>query len=137
MKENLPQRQTENYIFNYRQQRFSINLKKSMGLLCVSVVLIFIVSLAIQAQSINQNFPTPVTSNEISGTIKARDLGDARLTTYFYAFNGRKGDVFINVVTKNLDGDIDIFTADNLRPLTKITVYSDNPDSETGRVVYL
>ncbi|HEY0459553.1 MAG TPA: hypothetical protein VGC97_10480 [Pyrinomonadaceae bacterium] len=108
-----------------------------MGLLCVSVVLIFIVSLAIQAQSINQSFPTPVTSNEISGTIKARDLGDARLTTYFYAFNGRQGDVFINVVTKNLDGDIDIFTADNLRPLTKITVYSDNPDSETGRVIYL
>jgi hypothetical protein len=137
MKENLPQSQTENYIFDYKQPRFSINLKKSMGLLCVSVVLIFIVSLAIQAQSINQSFPTPVTSNEISGTIKARDLGDARLTTYFYAFNGRQGDVFINVVTKNLDGDIDIFTADNLRPLTKITVYSDNPDSETGRVIYL
>src|SRR5215207_4877356 len=102
MKENLPQRQTENYIFDYRQPRFSINLKKSMCL-CVSVVLIFIVSHVIRAQSINQNFPTPVTSNEISGTIKARDLGDARLTTYFYAFNGNQGDIFINVVTKNLD----------------------------------
>ncbi len=89
------------------------------------------------AQSTNQSFPTAVTSNEISGTIKARDLGDARLTTYYYLFNGKQGDVFINVVTKNLDGDIDVFTADNLRPLTKITVYSDNPDSETGRVIYL
>ncbi len=89
------------------------------------------------AQSTNQNFPTAVTSNEISGTIKARDIGDARLTSYFYVFNGNQGDVFINVVTKNLDGDIDIFTADNLRPLTKIRVYSDNPDGETGRVIYL
>jgi hypothetical protein len=88
-------------------------------------------------QSTNQSFPTPISSNEISGTIKARDLGDARLTSYFYVFNGNQGDVFINVVTKNLDGDIDIFTADNLKPLTKITVYSDNSNGETGRVVYL
>jgi hypothetical protein len=89
------------------------------------------------AQSTNQNFPTPITTNEISGTIKARDLGDARLTSYFYVFNGNQGDIFINVVTKNFDGDIDVFTADYLKPLTKITVYSDNPDSETGRVIYL
>jgi hypothetical protein len=92
---------------------------------------------AVSAQSTNQNFPTAVTSNEISGTIRARDLGDARLTSYFYVFNGSQGDIFINVVTKNLDGDIDIFTADNLRPLTKIRVYSDNPEGETGRVLYL
>lgn len=91
----------------------------------------------ISAQSTNQSFPTPITSNEITGTIKARDIGDARLTSYFYVFNGNQGDIFINVVTKNLDGDIDIFTADNLKPLTKIAVYSDNPDSETGRVIYL
>lgn len=63
---------------------------------------------AIYSQSTNQSFPTPVTSNEINGTIKARDLGDARLTSYFYVFNGNQGDIFINVVTKNLDGDIDI-----------------------------
>lgn len=105
-------------------------------ILCVLCVLCG-ANLFAKAQSTNQNFPTAVTTNEISGTIKARDLGDARLTSYFYTFNGNQGDVFINVVTKNLDGDIDIFTADNLRPLTKITVYSDNPDSETGRVVYL
>ena len=88
-------------------------------------------------RGLTQAFPTAITSNELSGTIRARDLGDARLTTYFYVFNGKQGDVFINVVTKNLDGDIDIFTADNLKPLTKITVYSDNSDSETGRVIYL
>lgn len=92
---------------------------------------------AVFAQSTNQSFPTAVTSNEISGTIKARDIGDARLTSYFYVFNGNQGDIFINVVTKNLDGDIDVFTADGLRPLTKIRVYSDNPEGETGRVIYL
>lgn len=90
-----------------------------------------------QAQSINQNFPTPITSGEISGMIPARDIGDARLTSYFYVFNATQGDVFINVVTSNLNGDIDVFTADNLRPLAKITLYADASDSETGRVIYL
>jgi hypothetical protein len=105
-------------------------------ILCVLCVLCG-ANLFVKAQSTNQSFPTGVTTNEINGTIKARDIGDARLTSYFYTFNGNQGDIFINVVTKNLDGDIDVFTADNLRPLTKITVYSDNPDSETGRVIYL
>jgi hypothetical protein len=91
----------------------------------------------VQAQSINQSYPTPITSNEISGKIAARDLGDARLTAYYYAFDGAQGDIFINVVTSNLNGDIDVFTADNLRPLTKITIYADASDSETGRVIYL
>lgn len=90
-----------------------------------------------QAQSINQSYPTPITSSEISGQIVARDIGDARLTSYFYTFNAAQGDVFINVVTKNLNGDIDIFTADNLRPLSKITIYADASDSETGRVIYM
>lgn len=98
--------------------------------------LVFCVS-PLFAQSTNQSFPTPVTSNEINGKIPARDIGDARLTDYFYVFNGNQGDVFINVVTKNFDGDIDIFTVNGLRPLTKITVYSDSSDNETGRIVYL
>jgi len=91
----------------------------------------------LNAQSTDQSFPTAITANEISGKIPARDIGDARQTGYFYVFNATQGDVFINVVTSNLNGDIDIFTADNLRPLTKITVYADASDSETGRVIYL
>ena len=90
-----------------------------------------------QAQSSDQNFPTPVTTNEVAGTIRARDIGDARLTTYFYAFNGSQGDVFINVVSKNFAGDIDVFTADGLRPLTKMVIYPDATATETGRLVYL
>lgn len=90
-----------------------------------------------KAQSTNQNYPTAITTSEISGKIAARDIGDARLTSYFYIFNGNQGDVFINVQTSNFNGDIDIFTADNLRPLTKITIYADLSENETGRVVYL
>ena len=93
--------------------------------------------LTAQAQSTNQNYPTAITTNEISGKIPARDIGDARLTSYFYIFNGNQGDVFINVQTSNFNGDIDVFTADNLRPLTKITIYADVSGNETGRVVYL
>ena len=97
----------------------------------------FCLSYCANAQSTDQNFPTPVTTNEIVGTIRARDIGDSRLTTYFYAFDGEQGDIFINVVTKNLSGDIDIFAADGLRPLTKMVVYSDADNSETGRLIYL
>lgn len=92
---------------------------------------------AASAQSADQNFPTPITANEITGIIKARDLGDSRVTTYFYEFDGGQGDIFINVVTKNLSGDIDIYTADGLRPLTKMVLYADSEFSETGRLVYL
>lgn len=88
-------------------------------------------------QSSEQTFPTAVTSKEIVGQIKSRDIGDSRLTTYFYAFDGVQGDVFINVVTKNFNGDIDIFTADNMRPLTKMVIYADNGLNETGRLIYL
>jgi hypothetical protein len=89
------------------------------------------------AQSQNQSLPTPVRTSEINGAIKARDIGDPRLTSYFYAFNGAQGDIFINVVTKNFNGDIDVFTVEGLKSLTKIVVYSDSPDSETGRLIYL
>ncbi|MEP6704643.1 MAG: hypothetical protein ABJB34_07545, partial [Acidobacteriota bacterium] len=59
------------------------------------------------------------------------------LTSYFYQFDGDQGDVFINVVARNFAGDIDVFTLNGLRPLTKIVVYGDFGESETGRVIYL
>ena len=89
------------------------------------------------AQSSDQTFPTPITTSEIRGQIRARDIGDPRLTTYYYLFNGNRGDVFINVVTTNLNGDIDVFSAEGLNPKTKITIYADTRQSETGRVIYL
>jgi len=89
------------------------------------------------AQSSLPEFPTPVTSNELSGIIKAREIGDSRPTTYYYWFDGGQGDVFINLVTKNFAGDIDIFLQTGLKPLTKIVVYPDFGEVETGRVLYL
>ncbi len=93
--------------------------------------------LNVSAQSRDQNFPTPVTTNEIEGTILARAMGDSRLTTYFYTFEGGQGDIFINLVSRNLTGDIDVYTADSLNPLTKIVLYADTSLSETGRLIYL
>lgn len=88
-------------------------------------------------QSVNQSFPTPISESEISGVINARDVGDARLTTYYYVFEAVAGDVFINVSTTNFNGDIDIFSADGLRPLSKIVVYADFAENETGRAIYI
>lgn len=104
---------------------------------CIFALFILILFSINFGQSTSQNFPTPITSNEISGTIKARDIGDSRLTSYFYVFNGSQGDVFVNIVTTNLNGDIDIFNAENLNPMTKIVVYADTSNNETGRVIYL
>ena len=103
-------------------------------------LLLFTISLFVDtavAQSGSQEFPTPVTSSEISGTIRPRDVGDARLTSYYYQFDGSQGDLFINVVTRNFTGDIDVFIQNGLRPLTKIVVYADLAEQETGRVLYL
>jgi hypothetical protein len=73
----------------------------------------------------------------LNGAIRARDSGDARLTSYFYTFQGNQGDVFMNVVTKNFNGDIDVFLAEGLKPLTKVPIYDDNGETETGRIIYL
>jgi hypothetical protein len=89
------------------------------------------------AQSSDQSLPTPVLTNEISGKIKPLDLGDPRLTRHFYAFEGSPGDLLITVDSKNLNGDIDVFTAITFRPLTKTTVYASSQSSEVTKGIYL
>lgn len=91
----------------------------------------------VTAQSSDINFPTPLTDKQVEGMIKARPVGDSRLTTQYFVFGGEQGDIFVNVQTKNMDADIDIFALEGMRPITKMVVYSDNPDSETGRLIYL
>src|SRR5690606_21020072 len=54
-----------------------------------------------------------------------------------YTFEGEQGDVFINVQSKNFTGDVDLFVVPTQVPLTKIVIYADQVESETGRVVYL
>jgi hypothetical protein len=100
-------------------------------------ILLFAISIsAVKAQSTNIAFPTPVSSHQISGIIPARDVGDPRLTSYYYTFNGSQGDMFINVSTTNFNGDIEVFAAEGLRSLSKITMFADNSANETGRIIY-
>jgi hypothetical protein len=112
---------------------------RSFAVCAIAAVLAVLISspVGILAQSTDQNFPTPITKNEITGSIRARDIGDARVTSFFYIFEGSQGDIFINVVAKNFSGDIDVFTADSLKPLTKMVFYADSGTTETGRLVYL
>jgi len=88
------------------------------------------------AQSVDISAPSPVRTNEVMGTIAARDLGDSRLTDHFYAFTGTPGDVLITVKSNNLNGDVDLFTAGSLRPLIKFTLYAENSPPVT-RAIFL
>lgn len=99
--------------------------------------LLLLTGISTFAQSRDVNFPTPLRTGELSGTIAARDIGDSRATSYFYTFEGGQGDIFINLVTKNFAGDVDVFTADGLRPLAKMVVFANADESETGRLIYL
>lgn len=88
------------------------------------------------AQSTDAAWPSPVRTNQVVGTIAARDLGDPRLTDHFYAFTGTPGDLLITVDSRNLNGDIDVFTFSGLRPLLKFTVYAGN-SSPITKSIYL
>jgi len=93
--------------------------------LLLLLLVLFAAPLA-QAQSTDVRFPSAVEGNEISGSIPARDIGDARLTDHFYTFNGLPGDLLITVQSENLNGDFDVFTAAELRPVMKVTVYAES-----------
>lgn len=75
-------------------------------------------------QSTDIAAPVPVRTNKVTASIAARDLGDARLTDHFYAFTGTPGDLLITVDGRNMNGDVDVFTAVGLRPLLKFTIYA-------------
>ena len=89
------------------------------------------------AQSSDQSLPTPVLTNEISGKIRALDMGDPRSTRHYYAFEGSPGDLLITIVSKNLNGDIDVFTAVTFRPLMKTSVYASSQSGEVTKGIYL
>jgi hypothetical protein len=88
-------------------------------------------------QSADQNLPTPVTSNEINGKIAPLDLGDPRVTRHFYAFEGTPGDLLITIESKNLNGDMDIFTAVTFRPLMKTSIFTSSQSPEVTKGIYL
>ncbi len=78
-----------------------------------------------RAQSADVNFPTPVFSTEVTGRIPVRDVGDARRTRHFYTFRGTEGDVAVTLEASELIGDVDVYTANTLRPLIKFTLFGD------------
>ena len=100
------------------------------GLLCAIASVVF-------GQSSDQSLPTALLENEINGSIAALDLGDARLTRHFYAFEGTPGDLLITINSKNLNGDMDIFTAVTFRPLMKTTLYAGSQSGEVTKGLYL
>jgi hypothetical protein len=87
-----------------------------------------------QGQSLDVRSPSPVRRNEVVGRISARDLGDARLTDHFYTFAGTPGDLLVTIETRNLNGDIDVFTASGLRPLLKVAVYAESTAPVTKNI---
>jgi hypothetical protein len=102
-----------------------------------ALVLLFLLSIGAAAQSTDIEFPTLVRSNEINGTIAPRDLGDPRPTRYFYSFTGTPGDLNVSVESRNLEGDIDVFTAATLRPLAKVSMYAGGSSSSGLKTIYL
>jgi hypothetical protein len=88
------------------------------------------------AQSNDQYLPTPVLANEINGTIAPLDLGDSRSTRHYYAFEALPGDLSLTVNSRNLNGDVDVFTAVTFRPLTKITIYAGTIPPEVTKSLY-
>ena len=99
-------------------------------------VLLVLWAYPVFSQSTDVRFPTAVDGNEIVGAIAARDIGDARLTDHFYTFNGLPGDLMITVQSKNLNGDFDVFTAAELRPVLKVTVYAES-STPIAKSIYL
>src|SRR5207247_11135495 len=97
---------------------------------------LFVVASTGLAQSSDQSLPTPVLTSEVNGTIAPLDLGDARVTRHFYAFDASPGDLIITADSKNLNGDIDVFTAVTFRPLMKTKMYANTQMPEvTKRII--
>ena len=97
---------------------------RALSFMSVMLVCSCLLSGVASAQSTDIALPTPVQTNEVTAKIAPRDLGDARLTDHFYAFTGTPGDVLITVDSRNMNGDVDVFTSTGLRPLLKFTVYA-------------
>ncbi|HEV2862977.1 MAG TPA: hypothetical protein VGX48_18320 [Pyrinomonadaceae bacterium] len=91
---------------------------------------------AARAQSSDPSFPAPVFSNEVTGRIAPRDVGDPRRTRHFYTFRGVEGDLVITFESAELIGDVDLFTASTQRPLLKFTLYG-GTTAAVSKSVYL
>jgi len=108
-------------------------LPPQFALACIVLV---VLATTVGAQSLDPSSPAPIRSNNLMGKIVARDLGDSRLTDHYYAFTGVPGDLLITIQSRNLNGDVDVFTAGTLRPLLKVTLYAESTTPVT-KGIYL
>src|SRR5215204_7504244 len=115
---------------------FEFLARRRYGAMVFAVAILLAVGTSSFAQSLDPSAPSPVRANAVTGSIAARDLGDARLTDHYYAFTGTPGDLLITVQSNNLNGDIDVFTAGTLRPLLKLTLYAESATPVT-KGIYL
>jgi len=113
---------------------FSLSRICNLRIAASAATLVLLSVLPTSAQSSDVRFPTGVEGSEIVGSVPARDIGDARLTDHFYTFNGLPGDILITVESKNLNGDFDVFTAAELRPLLKVSVYAETATMVTKNI---
>lgn len=118
---------------------FNPRSRQPAATFCAAALLLLLLSLpaSVAAQSTDAEFPTPIGSSEISGHIVPRDVGDSRLTRYFYAFTGTPGDLVVTVEGNNLNGDVDVFVAGSLRPLAKVSMYAGELSTSTSKTIYL
>src|SRR5207237_8744217 len=84
-----------------------------------------------------QSFAAPVRTSEVDGAIGPVDLGEARVTRHVYAVDASPGDLIITADSKNLNGDIDVFTAVTFRPLMKTTMYANTQMPEVTKSIFL
>jgi hypothetical protein len=116
--------------------QFALQLKSPLVVACWVFSLLLLIASTSHAQSTDLSAPTPVSANDLTGSIAARDLGDSRTTQHFYSFTGTPGDVLITVRSNNLNGDVDVFSAGTLRPLLKFTLYAES-SSPLTKGIYL
>ncbi len=113
--------------------QISMRFTTTISIVCL---LFLCLGTSVPAQSTDISAPAPVRSSEVVGGIPARDIGDSRLTDHFFTFTGTPGDLLITVESRNLNGDIDVFTATGLRPLLKFMVYEGSTPAIT-KSIYL
>jgi len=112
-------------------------MRISKLIIAVLFLTLFVFAETVCAQSTDQALPTAILANDINGKIAALDVGDPRATRHFYAFSASPGDLLVTVDSRNLNGDIDVFTAITFRPLMKATVYASSQSGSVSKGIYL